>query len=215
MLADEKRLASFGKARSGIAYPASDALSGFLSELRLLQSLKRRAIDENTFAARQSAHYGNTVYWPLLNQYNQGLLASYRNFVGYSKAVRHLLDYPAFSPVFTPEPSVSDTPATTQTPPFADKPSVFFQTKPATSPASRATFLALNGYVEFINESLRQMRIVQVLLRNYQESATYYRDPAQAKQRASLTYKHDPPTLPASSTNCSQPAIRTATADCD
>ena len=197
-LADEKRLAYFGRARSGIAYPASDAVSRFLSELRILQSLKRRAVDENTFAARQSAHYGNAVYWSILNQYNQGLLASYRNFVGYSKPVRHLLDYPAFSPVFTPEPSVSDTPATTQTPPFADKPSVSFQTKQATAPASRATFLALNGYVEFINESLRQMRPVQVLLRNYQESAECYRDPAQAKQRAGLTYRHDKYQVPVS-----------------
>lgn len=198
MLADEKRLASFGKARSGIEYPASDAVSGFVSELRILQRLKRRAIDENTFATRQSAHYGNAVYWSLLNQYNQGLLASYRNFVGYSKSVRRLLDYPALSPVFTPEPAVSGAPATTQTPPFADKSSMPFQIKPATSPASRATFLALNGYVEFINESLRQMRIVQVLLRNYQESATYYRDPAQANKRASLTYKHDDYQVPVS-----------------
>ena len=198
ILADEKILASFGSVRSGIEYPASDAISDFVSELRILQSLKRRAVDENTFAARQSAHYGNAVYWSLLNQYNQGLLASYRNFVGYSKVVRRLLDYPAFSPAFTPEPPVLATPAITKTPPFADKPSVLFQTKQATSPASRATFLALNGYVEFINESLRQMRIIQVLLRNYQESATYYRDPAQANKRASLTYKHDDYQVPVS-----------------
>ncbi len=198
ILADEKILVSFGKARSGIEYPASDAMSGFVSELRILQSLKRRAVDGNTFAARQSAHYGNAVYWSLLNQYNQGLLASYRNFVGYSKAARRLLDYPAFSPVFTPEPSVSGTPATTQTPPFADKLGVSYQTKQATSPASRATFLALNGYVEFINESLRQIRIVQVLLRNYQESAEHYRDAAQANKRASLTYKHDDYQVPLS-----------------
>ncbi|MBC7572259.1 MAG: VWA domain-containing protein [Spirosoma sp.] len=198
ILADEKRLAPFGRARSSIAYPASDAVSGFVSELRILQSLKRRAVDENTFAARKSARHGNSVYWSLLNQYNQGLLASYRNFVGYSNAVRHLLDYPAFSPVFAPEPLVSYIPTTTQTPPFADKSNLPFQTKSAPSPASRATFLALNGYVEFINESLRQMRTVQVLLRNYQESAEYYRDPAQAKQRASLTYKHDEYRVPVS-----------------
>ncbi|MBC7571860.1 MAG: VWA domain-containing protein [Spirosoma sp.] len=198
MLADEQQLSTFGKAGSGIAYPASDAVTGFASELRAMQTLKRRAIDGYTFAARQSARYGNEVYRSLLSQYNQGLVASYRAFVTYGQTARHLLDYPTFSPVFAPEPPVSDTPATTRTPPFTDKPRLLFDVKPAASPVSRATFLALNGYVEFINESLRQMRIVQVVLRNYQASAEHYRDPAQAKQRTPLRYAHDDYQVPVS-----------------
>ena len=198
MLTDEKWLANFGKANSKIAYPASDVVNNFKSELLAMQAIKRRAIDENTYAARQSAQYGNGIYLSLLKQYNQGLLASHRNFVLYSKTARKLLEQPLFSPVFTTEPSQTTVKSTFGTPPFQDKPRTSFTIKTATAPASRAMIESLNGYVDFINESLRQMHGLQVLLRNYQQSADYYRDPARATQRANLTYSHEDFKVPVS-----------------
>ncbi|MPR37087.1 vWA domain-containing protein [Salmonirosea aquatica] len=191
MLADEKWLGTFGKAQSKIAYPASDMVNAFKSELLAIQAVKQRAIDENTYAARQSAHYGNGVYLSLIKQYNQGLLGIHRSFVLYSKSARPLLDYPSYSPVFTPQSSQSVAPTTARTVPFQDKPRPDFTLKPSATPASRALFETLNGYVEWINESLRQMHTLQVLVRNYQQSAEYYRDPARASQRANLTYSHE------------------------
>ena len=198
ILADEKLLSTFGKAQATIDYPASSAISDFKLSLLAIQALKRRAVDDNTFAARQSAAHGNAVYRSLMNHYNQDLLASHRAFVNYSQSVRRLLDYPAFSPVFTPELSPSATQTAAQTLPFLDKPLLPFATKQAVSPVSRATWLALNGYVEFINESLRQTHLLQVLLRNYQASAEYYRNPSRSVQRARLTYAHDDYKVPLS-----------------
>ena len=84
MLADEKVLADFGTAKVKIGYPASDMVSRFRTAIQSLQAVKRRAIDNNTFAARQSASHGNDVYRSLLNYYNQDLLASHQAFVKYS-----------------------------------------------------------------------------------------------------------------------------------
>ena len=198
VLTDEKALSGFGKAKATIGYPASDMLTGFKTALQSIQELKRRSVDEYTFAARQSSRHSNAFYVTLLAHYNQDLLATHQSFVQYSASAKHLLNYPKQSPVFTLEPPPLTEQKVGQTQPFRDNAPVTFTVKPAASPATQATFLALNGYVEFINEALRQMHTLQVLLRNYQSSAEYYRDPARAEKRAGLTYSHNEYTVPAS-----------------
>ncbi|WP_460982361.1 vWA domain-containing protein [Spirosoma fluminis] len=191
MLADEKVLAGLGKARTAVEYPASDMIGSFKSALQSLQDVKRRAVDDHTFAAQQSSRHGNEVYLSLINYYNGDLLATYQSFVGYSVPAKRLLNYPRFCPVFTLEPPVPAAQKSTQTEPFKDVRPAAFTIKPADAPAPVATFQALNDYVEFINESLRQMHLVQLTLRNYQWSAEHYRDPASGRRRANLTYSHE------------------------
>ena len=196
MLADEKALNSFGKAKATLKYPASDMVGMFREALQTIQGVKRRAIDDYTFAARQSAQHGNSVYLDLLKQYNQSLLASYQSFVDYSRPNRQLLHSPKYSPVFVLESAALPSKTVARTAPFTDKSLLSFATKPAVVPASRPTYQALNGHVTFINESLRQMHLLQLLLRNYQSSAEYYRDPARSRQRANLSYAHDDYKMP-------------------
>ncbi|WAC15246.1 vWA domain-containing protein [Dyadobacter pollutisoli] len=191
MLRDEKVLADFGKLQSKLAYPASDMVGSFKSALSEMQSIKSHAIDDHNFAAKQSARHGNEVYISLMNRYNQDLLVNHKAFINYSNSARRMLDYPAFSPIFAPEPSSAASQKITKTPPFQDKPLATFNVKKASSPPSAATVRVLNDYVEYINESLRQMHLMQVLIRNYQSSAEYYRDPARAQKRANLTYAYD------------------------
>lgn len=198
ILTDEKLLSNFGKAKAAINYPASDMLTGFKTALQSIQELKRRTVDEYTFAARQSSRHSNTFYVTLLTHYNQDLLADYQSFVQYSSSAKRLLNYPKQSPVFSLELPSSTAQKPGQAHPFKDSVPINFAVKPAASPATEATFLALNSYVAFINESLRQMHKIQVLLRNYQYSVEYYRDPVQAQKRADLTYSHDDYTVPVS-----------------
>lgn len=198
ILLDEKLLATFGKAKTTVDYPASSTVDGFRAALLAVQALKRRAVDDYTFAARQSARHGNAVYLSLLNGYNQDLLANHHLFVQYSQSARPLLDYPAFSPVLTPEPPPAVAPPSTQTASFPDKPLVPFTLKRAAAPATPALLAVLNQYVDFINESLRQLHGLQIRLRNYQSSAEYQRDPIRSRQRADLTYAHDDYKVPIS-----------------
>ena len=199
MLAGEKMMLGLGKSEANIAYPASAVIKDFKSALISLQTLKSDAIDAHNFAAEQSALHGNAVYLSLVNAYNHELLASYKSFVNYSQSAKRLLDYPAFSPVFaneSPETIAAERKSAT---PFQDISPIAFSVKPATVPASAAVQEYLNQYVEFINESLRQMHLMQVLMRNYQSSAEYHRDPVRSKSRAVLTYSHDDFKIPVSS----------------
>ncbi|GLU55522.1 hypothetical protein Dfri01_49830 [Dyadobacter frigoris] len=191
ILTDEKLLSDFEKSNLKLAYPASKAVNSFKSALSEIQKLKRQAIDDNNFAARQSARHGNKVYISMLNAYNHDLLASHKAFVNYSPSNRQLLDYPEYSPVFASESATGDTQEISPTKPFHDISVSTFNTKKATLPINPETLLTLNHYVEFINESLRQMHLMQILLRNYQSSAEYYRDPQEARKRAALTYSHE------------------------
>ena len=198
IVADEKLLSDLGKAKSIIDYPASDMINSFREGLQSIQDVKKRAVDNYTFAARQTSSHGNEVYHTLINQYNNDLLSWHQAFVRSSATTKQLLDYPKFSPIFRidlPTPSV---PKITQAEPFRDVPPIAFTLSPTGTPASTATFHALNAYVEFINESLRQMNHLQILVRNYQSSAEYHREPSGKRQRSSLTYSHEEYKVPVS-----------------
>ncbi|GAB3338062.1 hypothetical protein GCM10027299_49810 [Larkinella ripae] len=197
MLKDVEWLAGFGKNASKIAYPASSMIGSFRSALQSIQDLKQNAVNGYTFAARQSARHGNAVYRNLLNHYNNDLRAFYQTFVTSSAPHKRLLDYPKFAPVFVLETVGASASKTTRTEPFRDLPLVVFNTKPSVLPASDATFHALNAYIDFINESLRQMNLLQLQVRNYQSSAEYCRNPDPNRRRAPLTYDHNAFHVPA------------------
>ncbi|MCF0040786.1 vWA domain-containing protein [Dyadobacter fanqingshengii] len=198
MLADEKFLVTIGNTQAKLEYPASDMLSSFKSAIASMQSLKSRAIDNYTFAAKQSAEHGNESYMLLMNQFNQDLLAFHKSFVNYAQSQRRLLYYPAFSPVFSKEKAAKTARKLAETAPFEDKPLLSFNIKKASAPASPALIRTLNDYIEFVNESLQQMHSLQLTLRNYQSSAEYYRAPGKSSSRANLAYSHDQFKIPAS-----------------
>jgi len=198
MLDDEKALATIGNTAAQLEYPASDMVGTFKSALASMQDIKRRAVDDHNFAAQQSAQHGNTVYLSLVEQFNHDMLEFYKAFVGYSKPGHLLLHYPFFSPVLKAEKSGEATDVGQVTPPFQDKVFQPLNVKKAPAPASPTVIRTLNQYVDWINQSLRQMHLLQMIVRNYQSSAEYYRDPAKAQKRANLSYSHEDFKLPSS-----------------
>ncbi|WP_026632974.1 vWA domain-containing protein [Dyadobacter alkalitolerans] len=198
MLADEKFLETINNTLPMLEYPADDMLIAFKAAISSMQSLKGRAVDDYTFAAKQSAEHGNRYYVLLMNQFNQDLLAFHKSFVNYSQTKRRLLYYPAFSPAFAKEKALKEDKNTSGTAPFEDKPFLSFKTKKATEPAPPPLLRTLNDYIEFVNESLRQMHLLQLTLRQYQSSAEYYRNPVRSSSRASLEYSHEKFIIPTS-----------------
>jgi Ca-activated chloride channel family protein len=191
MLDDKKMLVDFGRNAGKLAYPASDMAISFKSAMTSLLNVKQNAIDDHNFAARQSARHGNEVYLSLLNYLNNDLLATHKSFVNYSRPAKQLLDYVEFSPVITQSTVEYKKASSTEAQPFRDRPRADFDVKLATAPASTAVINTLNGYVDFMNESLSQIHRLQLILRNYQWSAEHYRDPVKSGRQANLTYAHD------------------------
>ncbi|QMW04134.1 vWA domain-containing protein [Spirosoma foliorum] len=175
IVTDEKLLNEFGKGKSVIQYPASSMLDSFKGGLQTIQALKKRAVDDYNFAAQQTSRHNNEFYRSFINQYNNDLLSWYQGFVRNSTPTKQLLDYPRYIRAFAfdvPQPASPKTDATAS---FQDSAPIALSIKPAAAPASPATFEALNAYIDFINESLRQMNQMQLLIRDYQSSADYYR----------------------------------------
>ncbi|GAB3998360.1 hypothetical protein GCM10028807_45840 [Spirosoma daeguense] len=189
ILSDEKLLAELGQAKGHIDYPASDMIGSFKTGLRSIQVLKKQAVDNYNFSARQSSRHSNEFYKSYLNHYNGDLLSWYQQFVKYSTSTRQLLDYPKFSPVFAIDAPEATTVTSQRTTPFQDVSPVAFTVQPATAPASTPLFQILNAYIDFINESLRQMHQLQLVVRNYQLSANTFR--TRSSRRAPLVYSHE------------------------
>jgi Mg-chelatase subunit ChlD len=198
ILADEKLVKGLGQAKAHIKYPADDMINSFRAGLQSIQTLKRQAVDAYNFNARQSAQHSNKFYAQFINYYNNDLLSWYQQFVNNSATVKNLLSYPKFSPVFAFSVPVVTTANTGQAEPFKDVAPIIFTVKPAAAPVSAVTFQTLSAYVDFINESLRQMARMQILMRDYQSSAEPYRDPARVGRRYALTYSHEEFTVPVS-----------------
>ncbi|WP_157488303.1 DUF3829 domain-containing protein [Dyadobacter crusticola] len=189
MLADQALLAAFGKPQSRLAYPASDMVGSFKEALIAMQNIKRDAIDGYNHAAKQSAAHGNEVYISLLKRLNQDMLVTQKAFVDYSRQEKGLLYYPSYSPAVV-ERVVQNELGNTTVKPFEDVAIPSLKIKKAGAPAAPETIKTLNGLVDLINELLRQMHLMQLLVRNFQSTAEFYRDPARAAKRPDLTYSH-------------------------
>ncbi|GAB4047729.1 vWA domain-containing protein [Spirosoma litoris] len=196
IVTDEKLLGEFGKGKSVIQYPASSMLDSFKGGLQTIQALKKRAVDDYNFAAQQTSRHNNEFYRSFINQYNNDLLSWYQGFVRNSTPTKQLLDYPRYIRAFAFDVPQPASPKTNATASFQDIAPIALSIKPAAAPASPATFEALNAYIDFINESLRQMNQMQLLIRDYQSSADYYR--GSPNRRGMSTYSHSDYKVPLS-----------------
>jgi hypothetical protein len=191
----EKAVARFARVPDDIQYPADDMVKSFRSALIDMLGVKRNALDEYTFEARKSARHGNEAYLQLHNHFNNSLLSFYAAFVNYSRPAYKLLAYPKAAPRFAITPPVPRKLETPRAKPFKDAPLLPFTTRRAPAPVSETTLEALNHYIEFINESLRQISTWQVLLRNYDYAAGYYRGSG-LKRPNPIKYSHRDVKLP-------------------
>ncbi|KQS27951.1 VWA domain-containing protein [Dyadobacter sp. Leaf189] len=197
MLADQRLLNAFGKSQAGLAYPASDMVGNLKESLIAMQQIKRDAIDSYNHASKQSAEHGNAVYLSLWKRFNQDMLVTQKAFVDYSRQQKGLLYYPSYSVAVAEQPQ-QEQQQSSATKPFEDITVPGLTVKKTSTPAPPATIRTLNGFVELINELLRQMHLMQLLVRNYQSTAEYYRAPVKVVKRADLTYSHEDFKLPLS-----------------
>jgi Ca-activated chloride channel homolog len=75
--------------------------------------------------------------------------------------------------------------------PFQDIEHATLTTTAQKTPISKKTFIALTNYIDFINESLRQVNYIQLVLRNLNSSATSYKDLTSFKGKGGLNYDYE------------------------
>jgi uncharacterized protein YegL len=197
--ADNPYLTTFKQAPAAIAYPASSMYTGFGSAISSLQQVKRQAIDDYTYQAKQSDKHGNEVYKSLLNYYNNDLLVNYNQFVFYARQQgQYLIAAPKYCPSFEIRTQAKQASHARAPQPFRDIPTPAIQLGKEKAPVPAATATILNEYIEFINKSLWAMHHLQVEIRNYGSTAEYYKGRQGVQNQSAITYSHEEFKIPLS-----------------
>ncbi len=196
---EENRAATFKQSLKNIEYPASSMYTGFGESIHSLQEAKRNAVDNYTYQAKQSDKHGNEVYKNLLNYYNNDLLVNYNQFVLYAaQQGQYLLTAPKYIPLFEIRTKGRQAASTARTKPFRDIDTPTLKLTSEKAPISAPASLALNQYIDFINESVRAMHMLQLGMRNYQSTAEYAKGKASSQNRNAIYYSHQDFKIPLS-----------------
>jgi Ca-activated chloride channel homolog len=173
-----------------LSYPASSMWPSFLEALNSILESKRHALDEYNFEAKKSDHHQNEVYLSLINYYNGALLADYNAFIGFAanekytglKAFKYVPSFEINGNVSINEIRIS---------PFNDVPRAVIVIEKQKTPVSKAVFNSLNNYVEFINETWRQISHHRDVMRNLNSSAAHYATVTSFVGKGGLSFAHD------------------------
>jgi Ca-activated chloride channel homolog len=179
----------FTTAPSSIKYPESSSYTSFARAIESSLSSKRDKIDNYNSEAKKTGRHGNESYLTLINHFNNDLIPSYNDFVNYSSGNgQRLLSYIKFSPVF--DIIEVEEKANYSAAPFKDIPVGSFNINKKNQSIQPSTSNALNNYVDFINESLRQVKYLMLMIRNYNSSANYYKT-STSPNKGTITYNHE------------------------
>jgi Ca-activated chloride channel homolog len=173
-----------------LSYPASSMWPSFQDALNSILESKRHALDEYNFEAKKSDHHQNEVYLSLINYYNGALLADYNAFIGFAandrytglKAFKYVPSFEINGNVSLNEIRIS---------PFKDIPRATIVAEKQKVPVSKAVFNSLDSYVEFINETWRQISHHRDIMRNLNSSAAYYATLTSFAGKGGLSFAHD------------------------
>lgn len=171
---------------AGIQYPASSMIPSFEDGLAMLQQTKRNGLDGYNYEAQQSDAHSNAVYLNLINSYNGVLISFYNTFIGYAQANYKGLLALSYVPVFEIRTAIKK--IQTDLRYFEDIPYAACIIKPQPVAIPPQTFQALSGYVEYINECVRQTDRLQRLYSNLWGSTHAYRNLASYSGKSGLTF---------------------------
>jgi Mg-chelatase subunit ChlD len=198
ILESDQRLNALRAENITVKYPASSMWKSFLEAMSSIIEVKRDGLDDYNFEARKSDKHSNDVYLSLINYYNGTLVSNFNMYIQYAggdghrglKAMNYFLRY-----------TINDKPVVSAIveAPFEDIPRAAFEAPPQRAAITRDGYAALTNYVNFINETWRQDRYLQMVLGNFASSAGYYRNLDSFDKRAGMTFDYKNFTLPLSS----------------
>jgi Mg-chelatase subunit ChlD len=170
----------------------------FQESLTSILDVKRNGLDDYNFNAKQSDEHSNGVYLSLINYLNGTLIADYNMFVQYAAgdghfAMKAMKYFPGMVVGTKPEK------ITLAIQPFKDIPRVGVVVEKQKTAIPRPAFNSLSNYVEFVNETWRQTRILQMVLGSFSSSAAYFRTLDSFDKRAGLSFDYKNFKLPLSS----------------
>jgi Ca-activated chloride channel family protein len=185
------------KISTGLKYPASSSWSNLMESWYTILEVKRRGWDEYNFDAQKSDAHSNKVYLDLINYYNGTLVSGYNSLLDYAAAdgYRGLKAF-AYFPRY--DIRTQAVPPAVTIKPFQDAAVPPLAATPAATPMSRAVYTSLDRYIDYINETWRQTRYMQMVLTNLSSSADYYRKLESFERHGAMSFNYPDFTVPRS-----------------
>lgn len=193
----DTEIKKLNNAKPPLTYPASSMWPSFVEGLESILEVKRRALDEYNHEAKRSDKHSNDVYMSLINYYNGVLVADYNALLGYAGNDNfHAFKALKYTPMIEIRSSTVQEDLSIKA--FSDMPYKDLQITPQKAAITKPTFLALNNYVDYINETYRQVSHHHDLMRNLNSSTAYYATLTDYTRKGALSFTNDDFELPLS-----------------
>jgi Ca-activated chloride channel homolog len=179
-------------------YPASSMWPSFIEGLKNVLEIKRTGLDEYNFEAKKSDDHSNEVYLSLINYYNGVLVSDYNSFLGFASGDKFFA-VPAVKYFPIAEIRAQKHVEELKIVQFQESPFALAPIPAHKFAIQRPVFTALSNYVEFLNETYRQIRNHGDAMRSLNSSAAYYSTVTDYTRRGGLSYRHEGFELPQSS----------------
>lgn len=185
----DQQLNQLKKVNPVLKYPASSMWPHFQESLNSILETKRSGLDGYNVEAKKSDRHSNNVYMNLINYFNGTLVADYNTFLQFSErdgyiGLRTIKFVPGFDIRLKAET------AAIEVKPFADIPRVVVKVNAQKTALTGAMFQSLSNYVDFINESWRQVSYMQSALGSFNSSASYFKTLTSFDRRAPLHFDY-------------------------
>lgn len=197
ILDTDVRAKKFTAKTPAVKYPASSMVSSFGEGLSSILETKRKGLDGYNTEAKKSDEHSNQVYDYLVNYYNGVLVSFYNNYFTYtgSDGYRGLKAMRYVTMVEIRSAQVS---APVVVKPFDDAPRRPVVPTPQKIVISRQVYQGLDNYIGFINETWRQVRILQSAISSFSSSAASLKKSENYERRAPLHFDYKNFELPRS-----------------
>ncbi|HEX5170256.1 MAG TPA: hypothetical protein VFW11_13855, partial [Cyclobacteriaceae bacterium] len=190
ILATDKFVKEAKQMKLDIKYPASSMFSSFNEGMATILELKRSAQDAYNAEAKKSDRHANETYLGLINYYNGVLGSFHNNFIDYAQQEGYYgIKAASYVPLIEIRNSAKE--EKFQVRQFQDIPHIDLQISQQAGPVSVNGAVALNNYVDFINEGLRQSRDLQMSIEGFSSSAAYYKELTSYQGKSGLDYRYN------------------------
>ncbi len=197
ILDTDAQVEAFQRYKPAIQYPASSMWGSFQESLGSILSTKRSGLDEYNYEAKKSDKHSNDVYMSLINYYNGTLVADYNTFVQFSErdgyfGLKGIKYFPLFE--IRSQEKVTDVVVK----PFKDIARTPLVVAPQKIALAKPVFQTLSNYVDYINETWRQTRYMQMVLVSFNSTASYYKNLETYERKGAMYFDYKDFKLPLS-----------------
>ena len=189
ILETDNHLAALQNFKPVLKYPASSMWTSFQGSLSSVLATKRSGLDEYNYEAKKSDKHSNDVYFGLINYFNGTLVSDYNTFIQFAEGDGYYgLKSIKYFPLFEIRTQTKMVEVAVK--PYKDISHTPVPATPQRISLSKPLYEVLSNYVDYINETYRQTRYMQMVLVSFNSTAMYYKGLESFEKRGAMSFDY-------------------------